>query len=131
MAAIVGSLWACTVEQTGTYEAELAGSAVGSDGSGSGSGSGSGGSGSGSGSNGSGTNGSGSDGSGSNGSGSDGSGSDGTGEIGLDAGAGHHSSNGYDDKTNFYTCAHCGTADPGSGLVLLAGIAIVLRRRRR
>jgi MYXO-CTERM domain-containing protein len=53
--------------------------------------------------------------------------------MGDDAGMnGHGGNNAYDDKTNFYTCASCSSGgDPTMGFVLAAGVAIVLRRRRR
>ena len=104
---------------------------------------------SGSGSSGSGSDGSGSgsDGSGSgSGSGSDGSGSDGSGSGGSGAGTGSGSGamgNGGDDagltdvnnesdtRTNFYSCAGCGTTNGSEAGVLAFGVLIVLRRRRR
>jgi len=38
------------------------------------------------------------------------------------------------DQTNFYTCASCGAGGAGnlgSGMLMIAGVALVLRRRRR
>ncbi|HET9989821.1 MAG TPA: MYXO-CTERM sorting domain-containing protein [Kofleriaceae bacterium] len=122
MDAIAGS------DTTGSGSGSGSGSGIGS-GSGSGSGIGSG-SGSGSGSGiGSGSGSGSGTGSGS-GSGSNGSGS---GSNGDDAGVGGHGGNNpFDDKTNFYTCASCSSGgDPTMGFVLAAGVAIVLRRRRR
>ena len=53
----------------------------------------------------------------------------------LDAGAGDDARHGgnpnLDPQTNFYTCASCNGADPGSGAMLVLGVAFVLRRRRR
>jgi MYXO-CTERM domain-containing protein len=53
--------------------------------------------------------------------------------MGDDAGpGGHGGNNALDDKTNFYTCSGCASGgDPTMGFVLAAGVAIVLRRRRR
>jgi len=57
----------------------------------------------------------------------------GSGATGDDAGLGGHGGNNErDDATNFYTCASCSSGgDPAMGFVLTAGVAIVLRRRRR
>ena len=136
--AFVGSsLWysACGVDTRSidqNAQVFLDATTTGSSGSaGSGSGSGS----SGSGSNGSGSNGSGSDGSGSGSNGS-GAGTDaGVGGAGDDAGlGGHHGNGANNDQTNFYTCASCGAGGAGnlgSGMLMIAGVALVLRRRRR
>ncbi|HEY6039229.1 MAG TPA: MYXO-CTERM sorting domain-containing protein [Kofleriaceae bacterium] len=57
----------------------------------------------------------------------------GSGTTGDDAGVGGHGGNNeVDNPTNFYTCASCSSGgDPTMAFVLAAGVAIVLRRRRR
>jgi hypothetical protein len=91
-----------------------------------------------------GSSGSGSDGSGSTGSGS-GSGSGiGSGSSGSDSGSGSGSdhsggddagltdiNNDSDARTNFYSCAGCGTSNPSQAGVLAFGVILVIRRRRR